>query len=431
MVGYQGASSPHCPRLCCSGSTAMGQLPKAYEEAQSRLTTKLPLAEETHRRAQEGTLRFLDSEWLPKRIDRLLRNPIIGNSRTVKGISDELRITGGLGGLSSSAHSELERVIDGADFMPSWFLSRGSELRRTVARVRARTASGKDKKGTGFLVGPRLLLTNAHVLDWTDIGEESAENTLPYSLAEFDYEEQFNGAMMTVSTFRLEPTTLCLFSPWDQLDYVLVALAPRSNEGTDIASFGYNLLAGDTGKISKGEAVFIVQHPNGQPKKVVLQNNRLIDRDEAVPYLTYEADTEAGSSGAPVFNRQWEVVALHHAPEIARDPAGQILAKNGTPWTPAMGSGQVKYLRLNEGVRVSRIMTDWALKAEKLQQPGANSLTSPERCSPAGLDLLNSALQAHKGASPAALVVPIPVERDRLQPLLRAPEQTSRFPRPE
>lgn len=409
----------------------MERLPKAYEQAQPRLATKLPLAEETHRRVLEGTLRFLDSEWLPKRLGRLLRNPIVGNWSAVKGIGDELRLAGGLSGLSESAHSELERVIDGTDFMPSWFLSRGSELRRTVARVRARTASGKDKKGTGFLVGPRLLLTNAHVLDWTDIGEESAEAILPHSLVEFDYEEQFNGSMMAVSTFRLEPTTLCLFSPWDHLDYVLVALAPLSKEGIDIAAFGYNLLAGDTGKIAKGEPVFIVQHPSGHPKQVVLQNCRLIDRDETVPYLTYEADTEAGSSGAPVFNRQWEVVALHHAPEIARDPAGQILAKDGSPWTPAMGAGQVKYLRLNEGVRVSRIMADWALKSEKLKLTGVNALASPERCSPAGFELLNVALQAHMGANPTALVVPIPVERDQLQPRFRTSEKTSRFPRPE
>lgn len=409
----------------------MEPLPRAIGEAQARLASKRPLQEETHRRAEERTLRYLDASWLPRRVDRLLRNPIVENSLIAKGVAEELRRGFDLDSLSEAAHSELERVIDGADFMPSWFLSRGAELRRTVARVRARTASGKDKKGTGFLVGPRLLLTNAHVMDWSDIGEESARDTLPNSLAEFDYEEQFNGTVTPVSTFRLAPATLCLISPWDKLDYVLVALAPLSSEGTAVDQFGFNLLAGDVGKIAKGEPVFIVQHPNGQPKQVVLRNNRLIDRDEDVPYLTYEADTEIGSSGSPVFNRQWEVVALHHAPQIDRDDRGRILAKDGEVWTPEMGSANVRYLSLNEGVRVSRLMADWAAKADALRRLGPASLQAPESCSPLGLELLSVALSAHTGASPSALVVPIPAERRAATPPIVPPRTGGSFPRPD
>jgi endonuclease G, mitochondrial len=54
-------------------------------------------------------------------------------------------------------------------------------------------------------------------------------------------------------------------------------------------------------------------------------------------FLHYEADTQPGSSGSPVFNDQWELVALHHASVPA-------------PEHPELG----KFV--NEGIRVSRLL---------------------------------------------------------------------------
>lgn len=392
----------------------MFPLSNVYTDAAHRLASKHRLLDVTRTHILEHKVRFLDSERVPRRVKRLLSNPLIERTLSVRGVADELRKAVSLEQLSPLAHSELERVIGATDFVPAWFLSRGAELRRTVGRVRARTASGKDLKGTGVLVGPRLLLTNFHVLDWSDISQDSLTDILPHSLVEFDYEEQFNGTMQPISTFRLDPATLLLTSRWDDLDYVLVALNDRSNEGAiSVSDFGYNRLAGDLGKINRGEPVFIIQHPYGQPKQVVLQNNRLIDRDEDLPYLTYEADTDFGSSGAPVFNRQWEVVALHHSSEIARDQQGRILAKDDSLWEPSMGSTLIKYLSLNEGVRVSRILADLADKLVKLREVGFQAVSVTECCSPTGGDLLEMALRTHLGASPSTISAPIVIERNQ------------------
>ncbi|MBX3305907.1 MAG: trypsin-like peptidase domain-containing protein [Nitrospira sp.] len=408
-------------------------LSKAYAEASQRLATKHTLRDETYRQVQQKNVRSLDPERIPRRVDRLLKNPLIANAFRERGVLDELRKTSSLRDLSEAAQSELERVILGNDFMPAWFLSRGADLRRTVARVRARTSSGQDQKGTGFLAGPRLLLTNFHVLDWTDIGGAPLGQIVPQSLIELDYEEQFNGTMQQIATFRLDPATLLMVSPWDQLDYVLVAVQERSNDGTvSLDTFGYNRLTGDLGKITKGEPVFIVQHPNGQPKQVVLSNNRLIDIDEAQPYLTYEADTDRGSSGSPVYNRQWEVVGLHHSPEIARDNGGQILAKDGTVWQPGMGSGEIKYLQLNEGIRISRIVNDLGAKLNRFRENGLSAVGNLERCSPQGIELLSACLQTHTGGSPTALVAPPASRKDRVprdQRTKRGPQ--GRFSTPE
>ncbi len=55
----------------------------------------------------------------------------------------------------------------------------------------------------------------------------------------------------------------------------------------------------------------IVQHPRGEKKQIALRENRIVDVLDS--YLHYEADTEPGSSGSPVFDDGWQVIALHHA----------------------------------------------------------------------------------------------------------------------
>ncbi len=411
----------------------MEALASAFLEASDRLARKRDRHEETTRLVREKKVRFLDRERVPRRVARLLRNPLAEEAFRGRGVAEELRGLSEVDQLSERAQSELEAVLGGADFFPAWFLSRGAEVRRTVARVHAKTPGGKSGHGTGFLVGPRLLLTNFHVLDWTDGGGDPLSAIAPGSLVEFDFEEQFNGTLQAVSTFRTEPSTLLLASPWALLDYVLVALAPTSIEGNARAeAYGYNRLTGDLGKIARGEPVYVIQHPNGQPKQVVFQNNRLVDCDDApnAPYLTYEADTAAGSSGSPVFNRQWEVLALHHAREIERDPSGRILAKSGALWSPQMGSSEVKYGELNEGIRISRILDDLAgkLAARRVAGPAP---TAPEHFSDAGVRLLEAALSTHRGAPPENLAAPIPAEHAVAARAAGGGPRRGRFPRPD
>ena len=58
------------------------------------------------------------------------------------------------------------------------------------------------------------------------------------------------------------------------------------------------------------DRVYIIQHPHGGAKKIGMIHNvvRYVD-DDVIRYWT---DTESGSSGSPVFNERWQVVALHH-----------------------------------------------------------------------------------------------------------------------
>ena len=62
--------------------------------------------------------------------------------------------------------------------------------------------------------------------------------------------------------------------------------------------------------------VSIINRPLGGYKMVTVRNNTLLKRTACC--LLHETDTERGSSGAPVFNDEWDLIALHHWGEPAR-----------------------------------------------------------------------------------------------------------------
>ena len=63
-----------------------------------------------------------------------------------------------------------------------------------------------------------------------------------------------------------------------------------------------------------------------QKKKIALQDNQVVQLfTNAVRYKT---DTEAGSSGSPVFDNVWQLVALHNSGGD-RDATGQWISNQG------------------------------------------------------------------------------------------------------
>ena len=404
-------------------------------EAQQRLAAQQVNLEQTKGALLQGDILTINSDVLPRRITRLISNPLLkdslevqpgngGNNRVLEEIDSYVLLPPAaskaeankrLKQLSPQARGQLEAIIGGNDLLPIWFLNRGAELRRTVARIKVVTSKGAEGYGTGFLVGPGILLTNRHVLDYSDIQGDSLLSIVANAVAEFDVEivpeviapGKTRLVSSTPAVFRLAPQTLLLTDAWNALDYVLIALESKSVDGQhDISEYGYNRLSADMGKTVTGEPVFIIQHPNGESKKISLLNNRMMIRDEKSSYLYYEADTEPGSSGSPVFNRQWEVVALHHSVEYARDPEDRILAKDGSLWNEAMGTAAIKTMSFNEGVRVSRILKQVETKREAtLQNLQANA--SLDIISDGGMRILDNLLATAHQAPVEELMKPL------------------------
>ncbi len=144
--------------------------------------------------------------------------------------------------------------------------------------------------------------------------------------------------------YNLDPGQL--FYTSTELDITLVAVAPMSDYGVPIERHGWLPLLPLSGKSVDGEWISIIQHPNGTAKQIAIHASQIIKLDRVkVPDVTenfihYTTDTEPGSSGSPVLNDQWQIVAIHHKAIPAPRKRGD--------------GGEIRWLA-NEGVRVSAI----------------------------------------------------------------------------
>jgi endonuclease G, mitochondrial len=243
----------------------------------------------------------------------------------------------------------LERIIGRNMLIEASYLEAGLVASRSVGRLIIRDTRGRLLGfATGFLVGPRLLLTNNHVLTSFDVAGASQ--------VEFNYQRALDGHVGPTILFDLDPTSFFASSPIKDLDFSLVAVKPTSSDGQSLEEFGYNPLTAVTDEILSGECVTIIQHPRGEPKQIALRKNEVLKLpDDEDRFLHYQTDTNPVSSGSPVFNDGWEVVALHHSGKPATDENGTFLADDGTLWEPEMGLDRVKWLA-NEGIRVAALV---------------------------------------------------------------------------
>jgi endonuclease G len=247
-----------------------------------------------------------------------------------------------------AARTRLERILQGNELSDISYLAQGVLCARSVCRVVIRSNRGLLGYGTGFLIAPGVLMTNHHVLPTADIVRNS--------VVQLRYERDLHGAEMSPVEFALRVTPEPII--YKDLDIALAAIEPRSADGEALDQYGWLKLSSQSGKAFVGEYLTIIQHPNGERKQVCVRENKLLKYSENGPYLWYQTDTVAGSSGSPVFNNSWDVVALHHSsvPKTKQVNGQDVwLAKNGQAWTDEMGEDQIDWMA-NEGVRISRIV---------------------------------------------------------------------------
>jgi endonuclease G, mitochondrial len=263
----------------------------------------------------------------------------------------------------------LEAIVNTADFVGIRYLDAGVAAARAVGRILVKDTAGRLLgHGTGSMISAHLMLTNHHVFDTAQAAATSH--------VEFDYQDGIDGKLLDVTTFGFDPDRFFLAD--EALDFAIVAVRASADE---LSSFGFNRLIESEGKALLGEFVTIVQHPRGQKKQVALRENRIVDGGEH--FLHYTADTEPGSSGSPVFNDQWEVVALHHASVRA-------------PEHPEFGHV------LNEGVRVTAILR--AVKDSELlpeQRALADAIVKP----PSKVER-----DQHSGNLPLSIKIPLTLD---------------------
>jgi len=185
----------------------------------------------------------------------------------------------------------LEKLMgDQSTFLPIAFLERGMLCARSVALVQL--AIGES--GSGFLTKDNFFITNNHVIP----NEDSARS----AVIQFNYQKSATGTDLTPVDFHPAPDQG--FATSIEHDWTLVKL-----DGDPNVSWGSIPI--NQVQIRTNDRVNIIQHPGGGPKQIALYHNIVAYADDnRVQYLT---DTMPGSSGSPVFDSQWRLVALHHS----------------------------------------------------------------------------------------------------------------------
>jgi len=185
--------------------------------------------------------------------------------------------------------------------LPINFLARGIISSRSVAKVEKRKGAFTEV-GTGFLfkvdeIDDLFFMTNFHVIN----AKEDIKNTRII----FDYEEDINGNTKASKSFKINELGPWYLSPVGEYDVAIFKLL----ETAEIEQYGFIPLKKND--VKKNEFVNIIQHPGGQLKQIALYHNIVTNTDSRI--VQYLTDTMKGSSGSPVFNSNWEVVALHHS----------------------------------------------------------------------------------------------------------------------
>jgi endonuclease G len=232
----------------------------------------------------------------------------------------------------SSALGELEKMVGvSLDYVPVAYLDLARMAASAVGRI---VDASRRAIGTGTMVSSRLLLTNNHVTPdvATGVGQ----------IVQFDYELEVEGTPKVPSEFRLDPNTFYWTSIEDELDATLIAVGARISGARELREFGVCPLSGAADKHAEGDFVTLVQHPEGDYKQIALRENRVIGRGKGGTTLHYQSDTLPGSSGSPVFNDQFQLVALHHA----GGRRNETTLENGSPVPDDS----------NEGMRVTEIV---------------------------------------------------------------------------
>lgn len=273
-----------------------------------------------------------------------------------------------LAALQATVHA-LDDPFLNADFVDLYY----PRVQRTVCAV-ALGGHVNELKGTGFLIGPDLVLTNFHVVEdflkveTTVGGEDKITSTVagdqlffffdyfaaPRPLIPPDNARPHASMVVKAVTENWLVRARCLLSkdgypPYPEevlkkkkYDYAVIKLdrpvgnAPSRRSGGALR--GWLTLDSDISYFDDvGKRLFVLQHPGGAEQLWDVGVYAQLDPSET--RIWYSVNAERGASGAPAVDKKGRVYALHNA-----------AVRSG----PAVEAGML----VNQGIRIDLISKD-------------------------------------------------------------------------
>jgi hypothetical protein len=289
---------------------------------------------------------------------------LLAGARTASPLHEGLHTFAEPFGLATAAPQgvQLQNTIRRANgtLDPSPWRRRMAAIEGQVCRVEVYSGL-PPQYGTGFLLGPDIVMTNYHVVE-----PVIKRQVTPDKVAlRFDYKALDDGIGVNRGTvYELvqdgAPDAWLIdsseYSPIDtnggpgdpspkHLDYALLRV--KGKPGADPVGGpraglqnpdprGFVEIPSRPHDFEKFKSVFILQHPEDGPLKFAMDTDSVLGVYGKGTRVRYATTTAPGSSGSPCFDADWNLIALHHA----GDPKYQQLYRadynQGIPLAPIL-----------------------------------------------------------------------------------------------
>jgi hypothetical protein len=251
-----------------------------------------------------------------------------------------------LGAIDEAIDAEYPTRLEARFFMHLEFTGAAAWRQMMAVRERAvcRIEIDGQGVGTGFLVGPDLVMTSYHVIAPAEIRAELRRSMIvrfDHKAPRADAPPDEGRAYYVINS----PSWLLAKSAKTRLDYVVLGVEGKpglerikGQEPMEIRSW----FVPEPRELTVGEPILMLQHPEGRSMKFAIGYLEAQTTEPA--RLIYRNNTLDGTSGAPCCTARWELVGLH---------------RGGTD-------------RANEGVPFAAILTDLDRQGVRLPPPPEN-----------------------------------------------------------
>jgi len=203
-----------------------------------------------------------------------------------------------------------------------------------VGMIDVRVSTGESVSCTGLIISATLVLTAKHCLEFEDPETGAVEQLFPQRIT-FVLDYLAVGRSSAQVQMKIEPV-----ERGENVDYMLLQLSrPISIRGRTIPRLGKDP--------TDNEDLLIIHHPSAQPAKLSRFSCRATEKAIDGDFFNHTCATQQSSSGAPVFDSDFNLVGIHVRGGLSQIP--------GT---------------FNRGILLSRVLqvsqvTRTALKARK------------------------------------------------------------------